>query len=239
MLVLILKLVLAHILGDFVLQPNSWIKNKQKQQHKSPYLYWHILIHLVSLLIVLEFNTDYFLGIGLIVITHYIIDLIKLRLHKKRNERILFFIDQVLHFIVIFGVVYYYADFDFSLSGLFTPEVILFVLAILFITNVSSVVMKVIISKWKLEKTDNKSLKNAGAYIGVLERLFIFMFIVLEQWSGIGFLLTAKSVFRFGDLSRSSDRKLTEYILIGTLMSFGLAILIALGYKYVLTLISV
>lgn len=32
MLVLTLKLVLAHILGDFVLQPNSWIKDKQKKE---------------------------------------------------------------------------------------------------------------------------------------------------------------------------------------------------------------
>jgi hypothetical protein len=36
--------------------------------------------------------------------------------------------------------------------------------------------------------------------------------------------LAAKSVFRFGDLKESKDRKLTEYILIGTLLSFGIAI---------------
>ena len=69
--------------------------------------------------------------------------------------------------------------------------------------------------------------------LGVLERLFIFVFIITNNWHGIGFLLTAKSVFRFGDLSKSDDRKLTEYILIGTLLSFGLALLIGLGYNYV------
>jgi hypothetical protein len=85
--------------------------------------------------------------------------------------------------------------------------------------------MKIIMSKWSLEenKTD-VSLENAGKYIGILERLFVFGFIVLNQWSAIGFLITAKSVFRFSDLSRAKDRKLTEYILIGTLISFGLAI---------------
>jgi len=45
-------------------------------------------------------------------------------------------------------------------------------------------------------------------------------------------LIAAKSVFRFGDLSRAKDRKLTEYILIGTFLSFGLAIAIGLGYLY-------
>ena len=84
----------------------------------------------------------------------------------------------------------------------------------------------------KPKEQKNEALSHAGAYIGMLERLFIFGFIVIQYWEGIGFLLAAKSVFRFGDLSRAEDRKLTEYILIGTLLSFGLAILIALGYNY-------
>ncbi|MBE0653837.1 MAG: DUF3307 domain-containing protein [Bacteroidales bacterium] len=54
--------------------------------------------------------------------------------------------------------------------------------------------------------------------------LFVFCFILLNQWIAIGFLITAKSVFRFGDLRDSRNRKLTEYILIGTLISFGFAI---------------
>jgi hypothetical protein len=36
--------------------------------------------------------------------------------------------------------------------------------------------------------------------------------------------MAAKSIFRFGDLTKSNDRKLTEYVLIGTLTSFGTAI---------------
>lgn len=82
------------------------------------------------------------------------------------------------------------------------------------------------------------SLDNAGRYIGMLERLFIFVFILSGELSAIGFLLAAKSVFRFGDLSKAKDRKLTEYILIGTFLSFGLAILIANGYLYVRSLIE-
>ena len=78
----------------------------------------------------------------------------------------------------------------------------------------------------------NHSLANAGSYIGFLERLFIFVFIVTNHWEGVGFLLAAKSVFRFGDLKEAHDRRLTEYILIGTLISFGLAIAISLGYVY-------
>jgi hypothetical protein len=67
-------------------------------------------------------------------------------------------------------------------------------------------------------------LPNAGKYIGILERLLVFTFVVLGHWEAIGFLVAAKSVFRFGDLKESGNRKLTEYILIGTLLSFGIAV---------------
>ena len=90
-------------------------------------------------------------------------------------------------------------------------------------------------SNWSLEEDNSEdSLESAGKYIGILERLFVFGFILLNQWSAIGLLIAAKSVFRFGDLSRAKDRKLTEYILIGTLISFGLAIFIGPVYQYLI-----
>lgn len=85
-------------------------------------------------------------------------------------------------------------------------------------------------SSWSkaLNKSNNDSLSNAGKYIGMLERIFVFIFVVTGNWDGIGFLLAAKSVFRFGDLKESKDRKLTEYILIGTFLSFGIAIVVGM-----------
>lgn len=49
-----------------------------------------------------------------------------------------------------------------------------------------------------------------------------------NHWEAVGFLLAAKSVFRFGNLKESHGRKLTEYVLIGTLLSFALALAISL-----------
>lgn len=46
-------------------------------------------------------------------------------------------------------------------------------------------------------------------------------------------MLAAKSILRFDDLKESKDRKLTEYILIGTLLSFGSAVLIGIDYVFV------
>lgn len=75
-------------------------------------------------------------------------------------------------------------------------------------------------------------------YIGIIERILVFVFIVTNHWEAIGFLLAAKSVFRFGDLKRAKDRRLTEYILVGTLLSFGLAILSGMTTLYLLEQIN-
>ncbi len=239
MLTLTIQLVLAHIIGDFVLQPQKWVWHKETHKHKSKFLYWHVLVHVCALMVVLQFNFKYWLGILIIGVSHLIIDIIKLHLKPHINNRLLFGLDQLAHLIVIAVVVNLYQSYVFSFSVLFEPEILLFITALLCLTKVSSIIMKTMISKWDLkEYTEEASLENAGAYIGMLERLFVFAFIITNHWEGVGFLIAAKSVFRFGDLSKAKDRKLTEYILIGTLLSFGLAIVFGLGYTYVFGLIE-
>lgn len=66
---------------------------------------------------------------------------------------------------------------------------------------------------------------------GILERMFVFGFVISGYQEGIGFLLATKSVFRFGDLNEAKDRNLTEYVLIGTLISFSLAILVGVAFN--------
>ncbi|NMC17658.1 MAG: hypothetical protein GYA38_04580 [Chloroflexi bacterium] len=77
-------------------------------------------------------------------------------------------------------------------------------------------------------------LKEGGRYIGYLERLLIFVFILSGQFAGVGFLITAKSILRFGELKDSENRKQAEYIIIGTFASFLYAILISLLARWLL-----
>ncbi|MCV9386419.1 DUF3307 domain-containing protein [Reichenbachiella ulvae] len=232
---LLLKLLLAHLIGDFLIQPGSWVKSKEQKKHKSPHLYLHILIHLLALLIVLGFDSSYWTIYLTIPLSHLIIDALKLNLQKSSVSKTAFFLDQIAHLIVIALLVNVYYPYSLSLEVIGSTPFIGFLIALIMLTHVSAVLMRIIMSQWKLAEDDGShSLRNAGQYIGILERLFVFTFILLNQWSAIGLLIAAKSVLRFSDLSRSKDRKLTEYILIGTLLSFGLAILIALGYQQVM-----
>jgi hypothetical protein len=51
-----------------------------------------------------------------------------------------------------------------------------------------------------------ESLSSAGKYIGILERLLVFTFIMVNHWEGVGFMVAAKSVFRFSDLAQAKQR---------------------------------
>lgn len=232
MISFLLKTLIAHILGDFVFQPDHWIKDKQLKKGKSKFLYLHIAIHAGLLLMLFQFNIEFWLAFLFIPISHYIIDIIKIYLEKRINSRYLFTIDQLAHLAVILGFSWYYYPGLLALNIQLSNATLLLLLSIILLTYGVAVFIKVIMSKWDLlEDSDKDSLSKAGKYIGILERLFVFSFVVMQEWQAIGFLIAAKSVFRFGDLSRAKDRKLTEYILIGTLLSFGFAILIGLIYK--------
>ncbi|GAA5088003.1 DUF3307 domain-containing protein [Chryseobacterium ginsengisoli] len=230
---LFIKLILAHLFGDFILQPNSWVAEKESKKLKSKYLYLHVLIHTVLSFI---FLWDIQLGwvAVLVGITHFIIDAAKLSFQTVKNKKGWFFIDQALHILVIVGISFYFNEFNFEF--LKDQEILKILMAGLFLTTPASIFIKILLSSWTPvpETTGNiqtESLSSAGKYIGILERLLVFTFILVNHWEGVGFMVAAKSVFRFSDLAQAKQRKLTEYVLIGTLLSFGLAVLTGILIK--------
>lgn len=234
-MMILIKLLLVHIIGDFFLQPKKWIKEKEQKKLKSNKLYLHVLIHVVLTSIVL-WDASLWGLIATIGITHFIIDATKLIIQKKKTKRLLFFIDQILHITIIFLCYYLFTETVFDLNHLVTENRLLLLVCLLFLTIPTSIIMKTIFLKWNISELtkNNESLEDAGKYIGILERILVFIFIIVGHWEAVGFLITAKSVFRFGDLKESKHRQLTEYILIGTLISFGIAIITGIIYMSII-----
>ncbi|PQJ32973.1 hypothetical protein BST92_14050 [Nonlabens arenilitoris] len=231
-MLLLIKLLIAHLLGDFILQTNSFTKKKEKHQLKSPHLYIHAIIHGLLALLFLN-DLKWWWAAVIVTITHFIIDAGKLKLTTKKNARWLFLIDQLLHILVICLLYTFLAQIDLLEDIVITKNTWLFMLCAIFLTSPVGIMLKVFFTRWKLNEKDTgiDSLKNAGKWIGMIERLLVFVFIISGNFSAVGFLLTAKSVFRFGDLSKAKNMKLTEYVLIGTLLSFGIAILVGLLFN--------
>jgi hypothetical protein len=227
---LFIKLFLAHLIVDFMLQPKKWILDKEEKKAKSKYLYFHVLLHFLVTMLIL-WDLKYWKIATIIMISHYFIDALKLYVTPKfKQKNIPFFIDQLLHIIVLYLVAYYGNVVNHSLELLQNIDIKL-VTALVFISFPTAIIIsKLLESMSKHIEIDHKSLPNAGMYIGIIERFFVFAFIILGRWEVIGFLIAAKSVFRFNDLKESNSRELTEYILIGTLLSFGIAILIGIWF---------
>ena len=56
-MILILKLILSHLISDFILQPKTWVAAKAKKSYLSYELYLHILVHFViTMLLVWDWN---------------------------------------------------------------------------------------------------------------------------------------------------------------------------------------
>lgn len=232
-MILLLKLILAHLLGDFILQPESWVAQKEMKRHRSPHLYLHVVIHGL-LTYALVWDPSFWLPVLVIVATHFVIDLAKLNFQNSNNRPLWFALDQGLHLLVIGVIWYLWEQPRIDVAGTVPLEFVLILLtAALFLTGPSSVIIKTTISQWTPDTfyTVSSSLPDAGKFIGFLERLLVFTFILYDHWEAVGFLLAAKSVFRFGNLKESHDRKLTEYVLIGTLLSFAIAIGVALAVR--------
>ncbi|MBO6185086.1 MAG: DUF3307 domain-containing protein [Chryseobacterium sp.] len=228
-----IQLILAHLLGDFILQPNSWVADKENRKLKSSYLYFHVLIHTILSFIFLWDLKLWWVAV-LVGISHFIIDACKLSFQKIQTKKRWFFIDQALHVAVIGGISLYFSEFNFEF--LKNQDFLKMIMAALFLTSPASIFIKLLLSSWTpvTEEEGNiqtESLSNAGKYIGILERLLVFTFIVVNHWEGVGFMIAAKSVFRFSDLAQAKQRKLTEYVLIGTLLSFGIAVLAGILIK--------
>ncbi|MCF6403916.1 DUF3307 domain-containing protein [Chitinophaga filiformis] len=242
-MILFLQLFLAHILGDFFLQNNKWVTNKESLKWRSPYLYIHALIHFWLILLV-TWNFDNWKIAFVIMLTHLLIDGVKLEYQQPAYQRAWFFGDQLAHLIVIGFVWAFHEKITWQYTDIITVKGLIICIAILFVLKPASIITKNTISRWTPNGNPSQhisaieSLKDAGEWIGFLERLMILTFILMGKWEGVGFLLAAKSVFRFGDLKEPKETKLTEYVVIGTFLSFFIAIMTGLLSSHLLTVLK-
>lgn len=230
---ILLRLLFAHVLSDFFFQSDKICDGKQgKTKKKYAYQLLHSSIHaLMAYLFVADWG-NWIIPL-VIFISHTLMDYIKVEYMKK--DAASFFIDQLVHIavIVILWLSLFNHDGDlcqeFFKTGWNSLNIWVLVFAYLLVLKPTSVLMSLFIKKWTPSETAGKSLPNAGKWIGYFERVLIMTFILTGNAEGIGFLLAAKSIFRFGELSKAQEIKTTEYVLIGTFASFTIAILIGFG----------
>ena len=242
---LLVALIIGYLLADFYWQPMSWVNDRNTRHFKAKKLYYHVLVHGVTsarIITLWEYTfgwqqlSSVFLATSIIVISHYFIDIAK----SYSNKGVVpFLFDQIAHIIIIIAISIWLTDnlqLTNSVMAVLTNSKALWVIAgYLIILNPSAVFIRMMLERITNHFSSDGSLPLAGQSIGMLERVLMLTFILLDQFAGLGFLIAAKSVFRFGDLSASKDKKLTEYVMLGTLLSVSVTLFVGLGVNYLIS----
>ena len=236
---LLVWLILAHVLADFYWQPTHWVAQRQTRKIRAAALYQHAGVHFIAtsgaLLIgaslgQVSFSWNLLWAALAIAVGHLVIDSIKAYLRPSATALI---VDQLAHLavlVLVWGWLTGLLPFVqiWTLGFLLQRDHLILLTAYLIAAKPVSFFTATVLSRQARALAQSaQGLVEAGRMIGYVERWLIISFVLSGQFIGVGFLLAAKSIFRFGDLSQAHERRLTEYMLLGTLVSFISAIAIA------------
>lgn len=210
-------LLFAHMLADFALQ-TDWIHRNKRNPGV-------LLIHGAVVLVTAQAALGQWAAPILLALAgaHLVIDALKTYLNF--NDFRGFLTDQAAHIATIGGAAWLAPDL--WASGHWGAQE----WALPLMTVAAGVLCATLAGQYAVgllmrphgARIRNNGLRDGGRLIGMLERGLIFALILLGQPIGVGFLVAAKSVLRFGTATR--DQRTAEYVIIGTLASFGWAIL--------------
>ncbi len=222
----LIKLVLAHLITDFILQPGAWVKDRNSKHFGSGKLYLHGMI--TAFVAYLLLGRTYWVVALVILITHTIID--GWKSYQKQTAGY-FLADQSLHLLVIFGCWYFtfvnWSDVQNAWHRLNAGSAIWkMITAFVFLTYPAGILIGQLTKQWRNKLPEAENLSNAGKWIGIIERIIILIFVFQNQYAAIGLLVAAKGIIRFNEKDRPEIK--TEYLVIGTLMSICLAIITGL-----------
>ena len=224
---ILLRLLAAHLLGDFLLQPDAWVTSKNTKKIRSGALYLHVLVITVLTYLLLWDWSKWYLPL-IIGGTHLLIDIWK---SYQKSTLTYFIADQALHLTIILlsWLVFYITPADFSI-GLMTllrnNQVWLLLIGYYIVIWPLGIGIGKATEKWQRSAGMNAGgLDKAGIWIGRCERVLVLTFIITGQYTALGFLMAAKSILRFTDKDKMTQKK-TEYVLVGTLMSFASAAIV-------------
>lgn len=246
-----IALLFAHTLADFAFQTNWMVANK-----RSPLaLGLHAAVVYVTAVAATGSVHPLLLALALIHIGIDVGKLILSAIWKSSAGFAPFLIDQGLHLISLIALTLWLPDLwsqglwapgaivtgeDGGIlgTGLWSgetplpvshlPALMVIVTGLILSTRAGGFAVGLLMEPFAphLGKGDaGKSLPGAGRVIGHLERGLIFALVLFGQPQGVGLLIAAKSILRFGAVK--DDRRLSEYVIIGTLASFGWALIVA------------
>lgn len=236
-----LLLIILHLLGDFYLQTtkiaqcknakkglacgkckkckdSSWINRKYLIIHSLLYIVPFVILYLIMKWIYVT------AVIGVLLVTHILIDAGACYFNKKNKQTVVFMADQALH-VGIICLIPRFVTFSYSIADYYSVLKVVFI-CLMLIMPCSIMINKLF--KDMYPETDEMGIFDIGSMIGVMERILTIIFACFENFPAIAIIITVKTWARTNDLKEPEFRN--KYLL-GTLTSLVLALLIFIVYK--------
>ncbi|HUO35711.1 MAG TPA: DUF3307 domain-containing protein [Candidatus Acidoferrum sp.] len=234
--------LLGHLAGDFLLQTHELVQRK-KEGSLAAYLRHGVIHALATAAFAGLFASAYlrapkfYAVLMALLAVHLAIDWGKIHFTANgalRDNLSTFLGDQALHVLTIAVAAFFYAGESFSeiartlfalqshrtdvlsVLGVYIAVVFAGGYAIRYLTR------PMLASLPQLVEETREELRNAGMYIGWLERLLVLTAVILRSPATVGLVLTAKSIVRYPEIKSG---RFAEYFLIGTLLSILLALM--------------
>jgi hypothetical protein len=225
-------LAFGHALADFLLQSDEMVRHKTRP---------HVLLLHVGIVTLVSWAALGFplepLLLILVGVSHLAIDWLKLR-HGSQSFGP-FVVDQAAHLaMIVAGATLFPGAWAEGLWAhgpgplVLLPQAMALGAGFVFTVWGGDYAVRALMSD--LTPPDPASLPKGGRLIGRLERAMILMLVIAGQPDGIGFLIAAKSLLRFNDLAQDKDRRVSEYVIIGTLASFAWGLVAAFATRLAL-----
>ncbi|WP_422073999.1 DUF3307 domain-containing protein [Tranquillimonas rosea] len=231
-------LLFAHVLADFVLQSDGMIREKRRPLVQLAHAAIVLAASLAALGQVLA------LPVVLLAVAHLGIDRVKLAVEDTIRP---FLIDQGAHLITIGAIAV--ASPTLWKDGLWpdllpakvadlVPLAMLYVAGFIVAVRTGGFAVDKLLAPytpyWKRAAILSGGLQNGGLLIGQLERGLTYLLVLAGYPTGVAFLIAAKSILRFN--ASKDDRRIAEYVIIGTLASVGWALAAAFATGALITL---
>jgi hypothetical protein len=248
LLTVLLALLLAHLVGDFVVQRDRTVEGKRRRalaaylEHATLHLLLSELALLLFVPATLEAARTHVL-LGGLAAAHALLDLAKVRTGHV-GAAPAFIVDQVLHLLLLLGAALLIAEtkapFGAASQWLqrHADQVLILATAYCAVIFAAGYANAALLAPFQArlkpgDEGEARGLANAGTYIGWLERFLVVTAVLVGSPEAAGLVAAAKSVFRFGDIKEG--RAFAEYFLIGTFLSVSEAVGIGLVARYLLS----
>jgi Protein of unknown function (DUF3307) len=243
--VLLIQLILGQLISDFLLQTDAMVKNKR-------WFSGYMLLHIAIVFAATALLTGFWKLAIAVAVLHWLVDSLKIELDRRNitTQSVLFIGDQLLH--VILTVLLWALYFDLAnplIKGAMLPLVsykislmmLGYAIAIWPVSYLIKYATQNMVKGSRASDEDGKDgaiakddkIEHGGRRIGQFERTIILTFVLLQQYEAIGFLITGKSIIRF---AQRDENLRSEYVLVGTMMSYAFSILIGVLINWLLDL---